>query len=118
MKIETIFIIGLNKNITFYIGRDKMDNFNVIDKGKPNDLWFHAKNNSSCHVVCNVPEDINCHKKKRFLIKVGAMLCKNNTNNLKQIKNLEIIYTEIKNVCKTECEGKVTTLNYKTIKCS
>ena len=51
MKIENIFIHALNKEITYYIGKKQKENFDVIDKGNINDLWFHATNISSCHVV-------------------------------------------------------------------
>ena len=44
-------------------------------------------------------------------------LCKSNTNKLKSERNVEIIYTLIKNVTKTAIAGCVTTLNSKTIIC-
>lgn len=116
MKTETIFVQGLKREILFHIGKNKGENFEVIDNGKSNDIWFHAKNISSCHVVCEVPEDID-KKKLRYIVKVGALLCKNNTNKLKSQKNVEVIYTEIKNITKTTIPGCVTTENTKTIVC-
>jgi predicted ribosome quality control (RQC) complex YloA/Tae2 family protein len=104
MKTETVFIQVLKREIVFHIGKNKGDNFEVIDNGKSNDIWFHAKDISSCHVVCKLPEQIS-KKDLRYVIKVGALLCKNNTNKLKSIKNVEIIYTYIKNIVKTD--GKV-----------
>jgi hypothetical protein len=44
-------------------------------------------------------------------------LCKNNTNKLKQLKNVEIIYTKLENVTKTNTPGCVLTQNTKTIVC-
>ena len=116
MKTETILIKGLNREITFYIGKNQSDNFDVIDKGESNDLWFHSKNESSCHVVCKVPVDI---QKKQFyyIIKTGALLCKQNTNKLKTEKKVEIMYTPCKNIVKTEVAGCVITKNSKTIIC-
>ena len=116
MRTETVFIQGLKREIVFYIGKNKGDNFEVIDNGKSNDIWFHAKDISSCHVVCELPEDID-KKEMRYIIKVGALLCKNNTNKLKGCKNVEVIYTEIKNVTKTSIPGCVTTENTKTTVC-
>jgi predicted ribosome quality control (RQC) complex YloA/Tae2 family protein len=87
MKTENIFIDALNKEITYYIGKNQKENFDVIDKGNINDLWFHANNISSCHVVCNVPEKIS-RKELQYILKKGALLCKNNTNKLKNIKNV------------------------------
>jgi hypothetical protein len=56
-------------------------------------------------------------KELRYVIKTGALLCKNNTNKLKSIKNVEIIYTQIKNITKTDIDGCVLTQNVKTIIC-
>jgi hypothetical protein len=116
MKTENIFVHPLKREILFYIGKKQSENFEVIDNGKSDDLWFHAKNDSSCHVVCEIPEDIN-KKDLKYLIKIGANLCKNNTSKLKSIKEVEIIYTQIKNLTKTEVDGCVITKNTKTIVC-
>ena len=116
MKTENIFIEAIKREFTFYIGKNKNENFEVIDNASVDDLWFHAKDESSCHVVCEMPDDIN-KKELKYIIKVGALLCKNNTNKLKNISNIEIIYTQIKNVTKTSIPGCVTTQNTKIIKC-
>ena len=114
MKTETIFIQAIKREITFYIGKSKEENFEVIDKGCPEDLWFHAKNISSCHVVCETPDDID-KKELRYIITAGALLCKTNTNKLKSMSNVEITYTQIKNITKTSVPGCVETQNTKTI---
>jgi predicted ribosome quality control (RQC) complex YloA/Tae2 family protein len=116
MKTENIYINALKREYTFYIGKNQNDNFEVIDKGYFNDLWFHAKNLSSCHVVCSIPHILS-KKELQYIIKVGAHLCKNNTNKLKSMKNVEINYTYIKNVIKTDIPGAVITQNTKTIIC-
>ena len=53
----------------------------------------------------------------QYVIKVGALLCKSNTNKIKSIKNIVIIYTFIKNIAKTATTGCVITQNTKTIIC-
>ena len=116
MKTETIMIQSIKREIVFHIGKNKNENFEVIDNATKNDLWFHAKDISSCHVVCEIPDDIN-KKELSYIIKVGALLCKNNTNKLIGIKNVEIIYTKIENVTKTNIPGCVTTQHTKTIVC-
>jgi predicted ribosome quality control (RQC) complex YloA/Tae2 family protein len=116
MKTEKVFIQALNREVIFHIGKNNSDNFETIDNGSKDDLWFHAKYESSCHVVCETPSDIN-KKDLKYIIKVGALLCKNNTNKLKSISNIEIIYTQLKNVTKTSILGCVTTENTKVIKC-
>ena len=97
MKTETRMIQGLGREITFHIGKNQNENFDVIDKGTPHDLWFHAKGVSSCHVVCEVPPGIQ-KKELSYIIKMGSLLCKQNTNKLKSEKHVEFIYTQCKNV--------------------
>ena len=116
MKTENVFINALKREVIFYIGKNQNENFEVIDKGTTHDLWFHAADISSCHVVCNVPQGID-KKELRYIITAGALLCKNNTNNLKSMKNVNIIYTKITNVVKTNVPGCVVTKDTKTIVC-
>lgn len=115
MKTEILFLQALNREITFYIGQNKNENFDVIDKGDSDDLWFHANKFSSCHVVAIIPKDIS-RKEIKYIIKAGAMLCKKYTNKLKSLPNIEIIYTEIKNIEKTQEIGCVKIINEKFIK--
>ena len=116
MKTETIIIQAIKREIVFHVGKNKNENFEVIDNATKNDLWFHAKDISSCHVVCEIPDDIN-KKELSSIIKMGALLCKQNTHKLSSLKNVEIIYTKIENVTKTNIPGCVTTQNTKTIVC-
>ena len=114
MKTENILIQPLKREVLFHIGKNKEDNFKVIDTGNENDWWFHSSHDSSCHVVCEVPDNID-RSDIRYIIKMGALLCKNNTNKLKTQKNVEIIYTQIKNITKTAIAGCVQTTNTRTI---
>jgi predicted ribosome quality control (RQC) complex YloA/Tae2 family protein len=116
MKTENIFIDALKREVIFYIGKTQSDNFKVIDLGKEDDLWFHAKDISSCHVVAIIPENEDfTHKELLTIIKKGASLCKENTTKLNEYSNVEIIYTKLKNVIKTKTPGCVNTCNTKTI---
>ena len=116
MKTEIIFIQGLEREILFHIGKNQNENFKVIDMGVDDDLWFHAKDESSCHVVGEIPEDID-KKELQYIIKAGALLCKNNTNKLKSLSNVAITYTQIKNITKTKTPGCVLTQNTKVVIC-
>jgi hypothetical protein len=86
----------------------------VINKGSPNDLWFHAKHLSSCHVVAVIPNDIEFNEIK-YIIRQGATLCKMNTNKIKELHNVEIIYSQIQNIEKTRTPGLVHIKNEKKI---
>lgn len=114
MITKVIFIQGLNKEVMFHIGTNQAENFEVLDKGLENDLWFHANKESSCHIVAVLPEGFE-KKNIKYIVKQGALLCKNNTNKLKSKNNVEIIYTEIKNIVKTNIQGMVNILNKKII---
>jgi predicted ribosome quality control (RQC) complex YloA/Tae2 family protein len=116
MKTEIVFINALKREVTFYIGKNQNENFEVIDKGNEDDLWFHAADVSSCHVVCQLPPDID-KKMLRYIITTGAVLCKNNTTKLKSMKNVNIIYTKISNVVKTDVPGCVVTKDTNVVTC-
>jgi predicted ribosome quality control (RQC) complex YloA/Tae2 family protein len=108
MKTESVYISRLNQSVTYHIGQNAKDNFVVIDNAEsPLDIWFHAAEESSCHVVCLVPSVMD-KKVRHLIIKQGALLCKMNTPKLRSIKNAEIIYTEIGNVKKTHIDGQVS----------
>lgn len=114
MKTEIKFIQGLNRDITFYIGQNQSENFDVIDMGSQDDLWFHAENTSSTHIVASIPENLD-KKDIKYIIKVGCLLCKTYTNKLKSLKNVEFVYTQIKNIEKTETPGCVKIKNERKI---
>ena len=120
MKIKTIPITsslfttdnsrpGIHiKDVSFLVGTSAQDNFDIIDISDPDDIWFHVKDESSCHVIAKMPdvgEKID-KKMRRLIIKQGALLCKMESK-YKSAKNLEIIYTKVKNVKKTATVGSV-----------
>jgi predicted ribosome quality control (RQC) complex YloA/Tae2 family protein len=97
MKSETIFVEGLNKEVTFWIGLNKEDNDEMIDKASPNDIWVHANNISSCHVICRMTDDnekIDVNKNNRtkdtkYIVKMGALVCKKNTKVCKSMQKVD-----------------------------
>lgn len=107
MKTEVYFLKNLARDITFMVGTNAQDNFAVIDSADPDDVWFHVKDLPSCHVVAKIPDDI-CNKKELLsIIKRGAIICKQNSKYT-STQNLEIVYTRIRNVKKTNVPGSVT----------
>mgnify|MGYP001024478458 CR=1 FL=1 len=117
MKTEIInfYENEILKECTYYIGENQNENFDVIDKGGVDDLWFHASNKSSCHVVAILPDFKLSKKLKQLIIKKGAILCKINTNSLKSLNNVKVTYTKIKNVIKTTIPGTVNIIEEKLI---
>lgn len=113
MLIDVIYLKNINKNITFCIGQNAQDNFDVIDAASEEDMWFHVKDLPSCHVVAKIPEGID-RKEMRSVIKRGAILCKQHSK-YKASDKLYIIYTRLKNIQKTDTPGSVITTNVSTI---
>ena len=113
MKTEIIVVSAME--MTYNIGVSAQDNFDLIDASNPQDIWFHVQDLPSCHVVAVMPENEKIDKKKkRSIIKHGAVLCKQ-YSKYASYKNLPIIYTKIENVQKTNIPGSVTTTDAKTI---
>ena len=113
MKRELVYFSQLQTDIEYLIGKNDQDNFNVIDNAKPNDIWFHLNDYPSCHVVALIPNNIN-KKNMKYITKQGALLCKQNSK-YKLEKNLSIVYTQVKNITKTDKIGLVISTNTKII---
>jgi len=106
MKTIDRYIEKIKDNVTFRIGENAQDNFDLIDDSNPHDIWFHLNNNSSSHVVASIPEGLK-RKEKGYVIRSGALLCKNDNAKSRTQKQVEIIFTAIRNVKKTDIAGSV-----------
>ena len=110
MKIERIFFPTIQIEIEFRIGTSKEENDMVLTMGNPGDIWFHARNDSSCHVIeilSKVDISLFAKKEKRKILKKGAEFVKRNTAKLLTEKSVEMIYCDIQHVKKTEYIGCV-----------
>lgn len=94
------------------VGESAQENWDLIQASNQNDIWFHVKNNPSCHVVLTVNPKKKPHK---TVINYCAALCKEGSKQ-KDNNNIIVIYTEIKNVKKSEKIGSVTTKNTKEVR--
>ena len=107
---------NINAPVHYHIGTNAQENSHLVEQSKLHDLWFHAEEQSSCHVVAILPPIPNMTKKQyTTIIKMGATLCKHNTNKLKKEKNVSIHYTRIKDITLTDTPGMVYTENLKTV---
>ena len=131
-RVVTRFIPSLKINVVYKIGKDAQNNFELIDAADNNELWFHLKGVSSCHVIAclkniqyttrddELPNfyDINFDtlekKEKQQIITQGALLCKQ-YSKLKSAKNVDIVYAKIEDVHKTDVPGSVFTYKSKVI---
>jgi predicted ribosome quality control (RQC) complex YloA/Tae2 family protein len=116
MKVSEIYFEKADAHICYYIGQNAQDNFFVLDNAKPDDLWFHLEDMSSCHVVASIPEHHNIDRKTlKQIIKTGALLCKTNTLKARPLHNINVMYTTVKNVSKSPTCGTVHAEKAQTI---
>jgi predicted ribosome quality control (RQC) complex YloA/Tae2 family protein len=110
MKTAQVYIPKINETITYSIGTNAQDNFDIIDAAEETDLWFHVDNQPSCHVVASIPnaEKYN-HKEIAYIAKQGACICKQYSKYASQ-KKLPIIYSKIIDITKSPTQiGTVMT---------
>jgi predicted ribosome quality control (RQC) complex YloA/Tae2 family protein len=110
MKTTQVYIPKINETITYNIGTNAQDNFDIIDASNSYDLWFHVDNLPSCHVVASIPnaEKYN-HKEIAYIAKQGACICKQYSKYASQ-KKLPIIYSKISDITKSPTQiGTVIT---------
>jgi predicted ribosome quality control (RQC) complex YloA/Tae2 family protein len=94
MKIIT------NDNITYRLGRNAIENFELIDNAAQDDWWFHLDGHPSGHVI--IDSDIIDTTMKMF----AGQLVKD-YSKMKNIKNVKIVFTQVKNIVKTKIIGTV-----------
>ena len=100
--MKEIIILVDDTNITFLIGSDRYDNSNIIEISSPTDLWFHANDVPSCHVIAVVPPSVN-KRTKHKIITQGCLLCKQNTNTLKRISSpVNFVISSVENLIRIE----------------
>lgn len=115
MKSITRQIAALNDVIEYIIGKSANDNFIIIDDASETDIWFHIDGEPSGHVIAKIPEAAKYTKKQlRQIITQGALVCKENSK-YKSHKNIDVVYTNVKYVEKTNILGKVSITNHKII---
>ena len=95
------------------IGKNKYDNFDIIDQANSTDIWFHVEGLPSCHVILKTEEKMRAIPHQ--VIKRCAYLCKINSK-AKSLKACDISYTTIDNVTKTDVIGQVQVKKCNTVK--
>jgi predicted ribosome quality control (RQC) complex YloA/Tae2 family protein len=114
MKQETHVFATMKEPVIFYIGQSQQENHDVIDRGKPTDLWCHLANTSSAHVVACLPPDID-RKQRGAILRRAALLCKIHTAKAKSLQQVAVTYATIQHVQKTQIPGQVTVQNPGTL---
>lgn len=110
--MKTEFFNYNNTIYTIIIGKNKNENWSIIDDASGSDLWFHISEMPSCHVILKTYEKIN--SVPRQVIKRCAYLCKINSA-AKILSKCDVIYASINNVKKTDIVGQVTVIQSKMV---
>ena len=100
-----------------WVGENAIENWQLVDRAEPDDMWFHVANYPSGHVVVRARHPDTSHlgaDLPKGVIVYCARLCKAQSKQ-KYMKNIEIIYTKIQNVKKTHVVGEVRVRKSKSI---
>ena len=87
-------------DVSFKVGQNAQENWDLLNLDE-NYTWFHLKSFPSCHVIIEKEEPDNNE------ILEGAKLCLENTK-YRNLKNIKVNYTKIKNIVKADKVGAVT----------
>ncbi|KAH9972007.1 cytoplasmic protein [Lactifluus volemus] len=88
--------------VTIYMGRDKVENEELIKYAWPQDVWFHVDKISSAHVYLRLPESIpSWDAIPEALLVDCAQLVKANSIEGNKRNDITIIYTPSDNLKKT-----------------
>jgi hypothetical protein len=103
---------------TIYMGRDKVENEELIKYAWPQDVWFHVDKLSSAHVYLRMPESMSWDAIPEALLTDCAQLVKANSIEGNKKDDLTIIYTPADNLKKTGdmAVGQVSFHNDKRVK--
>lgn len=110
MKIETFK--NEEREWTIIIGKNREENWKIIDEADPTDIWFHVRDIPSCHVILKNTENLS--NVSRDVLKFSALLCKMNSKAKTEKKTI-IMYTPVTFVNKTKTIGEVNVNTFKTI---
>ena len=98
-------LIIKNNDITYRLGRNAQENFDLIDEADPEDWWFHLADESSGHCI------IDSSIVDKEMIIFASNLVKE-YSKLKNNKKVKVIYTQVKNITKTKTIGMVIVKKY------
>lgn len=100
--MKTDIFVYDSKSYTIEIGKNKEENWLLIDNAINTDIWFHIKDQPSCHVILkNIDKVV-----PRQVLKRCAYLCKINSA-AKTMPKCNVIYAPISEVKKTQIVGQV-----------
>ncbi|PPQ78748.1 hypothetical protein CVT25_010751 [Psilocybe cyanescens] len=92
---------AVNPPALIYMGRDKVENEELIKYAWPQDIWFHVDKLSSAHVYIRMSEDMTWESMPEALLTDCAQLVKANSIEGNKKDNITVIFTPADNLKKT-----------------
>jgi len=83
-----------------YVGKDKVENEELIKYGFKEDIWFHADKLSSAHIYLRLPEGSDWESIPQDLLTDCAQLTKANSIEGNKKDNVNVVYTPWSNLKK------------------
>ncbi|KAI6107140.1 cytoplasmic protein [Pisolithus thermaeus] len=104
--------------VTIYMGKDKVENEDLIKYAWPQDVWFHVDKLSSAHVYLRMPDGMNWEAIPQPVLVDCAQLVKANSIEGNKKDNITVIYTPADNLKKQGdmAVGQVAFHNDKRVK--
>ena len=88
----------------YIVGKSAQNNWDLFDKAKGTDIWFHLDSFSSPYVILS-NEDITTQLNKKDILEC-AIACKSNSK-YKNVPKLKIVYCRIDNLTKGNIVGSL-----------
>ncbi|EOR03931.1 Coiled-coil domain-containing protein 25 [Wallemia ichthyophaga EXF-994] len=92
---------AIQPHIEIYMGKDKIENEELIKHGFDNDVWFHVDKLSSAHVYMRLRDDMSWDNIPHPALYDCSQLVKANSIQGNKKDNVIIIYTPWSNLKKT-----------------
>lgn len=86
---------GPDQDYTIYLGKDKFENYELVNHSNKSHLWFHVKDLSSAHLYLEY-EDFNSVPQE--LLTIIGQLTKFNSIKGNKLDSVKIIYTPVSNI--------------------
>ncbi|KZT59373.1 cytoplasmic protein [Calocera cornea HHB12733] len=87
--------------VTIYMGKDKVENEDLIKYGTERDVWFHVDKLSSAHVYLRLPEGMVWEEIPAALLADCGQLVKANSIQGNKLNDQTVIYTPWDNLKKS-----------------
>ena len=96
-----LFFTPRRQEFMLYMGRDKVENEDLIAYGLPEDIWFHVDALSSAHVYVRLPEGLTIEDIDDETLEDCCQLVKANSIQGNKENDVDIVYTPWGNLKKT-----------------